>query len=399
MSHNLVSCFDQGWLDTMNAHAVQVSAPGEGMLRLDAVEVGPQHNKPRSNLLLRWHPARQRWEFFVDDDLRYLGDDPARQMFFTGAHVQHWQSLVVPNPVCGDVHEAMLRLLEWLDSPMRQALDDVVRRPGTMYSWSRSAADSPLALDLRGVAALRDAAGLATPGFEPTPVQADLVERIAAAATQPVAACCPLVHGPSGCGKHALARAAAGELIAHGLFAQVLEISGAALAAGMLFRPQRDERLGRVLQAASAMERTLVLVDQFEAVLELSDIAGGLIVRHMDRGLRLIAVARGEFCFEMTEALLSLRRRLRGVRVPPLDAADTAAVLQRRLACHPLVGKVALAAGMVPLIVRAARSWPGANPGAALDLAEALLSRAAWNGADVVGPDDLWHLQPQEEDT
>ena len=85
------------------------------------------------------------------------------------------------------------------------------------------------------------------------------------------------------------------------------------------------------------MERTLVLLDQFDAVLELSDISGGLLVRHLDRGLRLIAVARGDFCLDLPESLVPLRRRLRSVYVPALDARETVQVLQRRLCLPPVV--------------------------------------------------------------
>ena len=237
MTTNLVSCVGQGWLDAMSARAVQVSAPGEGLLRLDAVELGPQHNKPRTNVLLRWQAGRQGWDFFVDDDLQYLGDDPARRLLFTGPQVHHWRAVVAPCPVCGDVHDAVLHLLDWLESPMRQTLSYVARPP--------AAADSPLSLDLQGVAGIRGGGEVTLPGFEPTSAQADAIDRIAAAVTQRVSSAFPLVHGPSGCGKHSVARAAASVLIARGLFGQVLDVSGAALAAGMLFRPQRDERLAR----------------------------------------------------------------------------------------------------------------------------------------------------------
>jgi hypothetical protein len=389
MNLNLMNDIDERWQDSLAAHAVRISAPGEGMLRLDAVEVGPHYNKPRTNLLLRYRPSQPGWDMFADDDLQYLGDDPRRRQLFTGPRFQHWLALVTPHPVRGDVHDALLTLLDWLDSPMRESLPRAL--PPNI------ARAAPLALDaaLEGVARLRDAAEFDVAGFEPTAAQAEAIAQIAATVTQQVSPCCPLVHGLSGSGKHALARAAAKALIERGLFQRVLEISGAAVVAGMLFRPQKDERLGRVLDAAQGMEHALVMLDQFDAVLEQSEICAALMAQHLERGLKLIAVARGEFAFDGGESWLPWQRRLRVVGAPGLGPAEAAEVLRRRLAGHPLAGKIELATGLVPSIVAAAARRPGASPGTAIDLLDALLAQAAWCGATVIGLDDLLHLVPR----
>jgi hypothetical protein len=383
---NLLQTMDDRWLHAVAARDVQVSAPGDGLLRLDTVEVGPQHNKPRTNLLLRRRPGQPAWEFFVDDDLQYTGDDAVRRRLFTGPRLQRWLALVVPRPIQGDVHEAVRHLLEWLDSPLCESLPQVLRHEAT-----RAAPPAPDA-DLDGVARVCSSADLTVAGFEPTPSQADAITHVVAAVMQPIAPCCPLVHGPSGCGKHVVSRAAVGGLIARGCFRQALAVSGAAIAAGMIFHAQRDERLRRVLDAAQGMDHTLVLLDQFDAVLASSDISPALIAQQLDRGLKLVAVARGEFAADGAGPLPPLRRRLRLVGLPAMDPAETVEVLARRLSCHPLADKVELVAGMVPAIVRATERTPAANPGAALNLLDALLARAIWLNVPLVGPDDLLHI-------
>ena len=81
-----------------------------------------------------------------------------------------------------------------------------------------------------------------------------------------------------------------------------------------------------------------------------------------------------------------------------MDRTETIGVLQRRLAGHPLAARVELSAGLTAAIAYAAERRLGANPGTALDILDALLSRAAWSGAVVIGPDDLLYLQPPHEE-
>ncbi len=390
---DLLRLVDDRWTGVMATREVRMSAPGADMLRLDAVEIGPGYNKPRTNLLLRCRHAGWGWEFFVDDDLQYLGGDEARRRMFAGPRLQHWQALVAPQPVQGDVHAAILGVLEWLDSPLRTSLPAALRR--------EEARARPAAFDmaLEGVATLCGPDELLSAGFEPTLAQAEAIAATAAAVTQQVAPCCPLVCGPSGSGKHAIARAAAGQLLAQGLFRQVLQVSGAAIAAGMIFRPQKEERLGHVLDAARSMEHALVLLDHFDTAIEQSAVACALVAQHLNRGLKLIAVTHGGFSLEPADAVLPLVRRIRVVRAPELDWQETAGVLRRRLACHPLAAKVELAAGLLASIVRAADRRPGASPGAAIGLLDALLAKAAWSGAAVIGPDDVLHLAPISDDS
>jgi hypothetical protein len=388
---NLLHAVSGPWRQALAALAVPLSAPGEGMLRLDAVELGPPFNKPRSNLLLRRRPGQPDWELFVDDDLQYLGSDEMRQRLFSGPRFQHWVALALPHPLRGDVHEALRESLCWLESPLVSSLPSI-QGQGSIGRW-------PGALEpgLAEVGRLRGAADLAIDGCTLSSTQAETADHVAAAVTQSLAPCCPLLIGQSGCGKHFLARAAAAATITRGLFQQVLEISGAALAAGMLFRQQQDERVGRVLDAALELEKTLLLFDQFDAVFEMSDIAGALLARALERGLKLIGIARGQFELDHVETMLSLQRRLRPVCLPPMDRGETIGVLRGRLAGHPLAARVELSAGLIPAIACAAERRPGANPGAALDLLDALLAQAAWSGAAVIGPDDLLHLQPPDE--
>jgi len=328
---NLLCSVDDRWLQVMAARAVQASAPADGLLRLDAVEVGPQHNK-RAPTCCYGATGTAAWDFFVDDDLEYIGDDEARRRLFAGPKFQHWLALAVSQPIHCDVHEAVLHLLGLLDSPMREGLPSVLCRAGKAdRAWlpcpTRSWKAWPACTARR----------LGGGSFEPTPLQADAIAQIAAALTQQVSPCCPLVQG---CRlRQARSRARCRRVVDRPrLFRQVLEVSGAAVAAGMIFRAQKDERFRRVLDAAQRMER------RSSCSASSMRCSCNRILPPPDRppiraGLKLIAVARTEFELDRGEALLPLQRRLRIIRIPPMEAADTAEVLNRRLSRHPLAAK------------------------------------------------------------
>ena len=103
-------------------HQVLVTQPRERMLHLQAVPLGDHFHPRRSNLLLCELPPSGNWDVYVDENLAYEGDDPARQQLFAGERRRQWRQLTFPTPVSGDVNEAILSTLEWLESDLRRKL-------------------------------------------------------------------------------------------------------------------------------------------------------------------------------------------------------------------------------------------------------------------------------------
>ena len=143
---------------------------------------------------------------------------------------------------------------------------------------------------------------------------------------------------------------------------------------------------------------TLVILEQFELVLAKSDAAAGLVADHLDRGLCLIAVVRPEFRLKQLQSVAQLRRRLEPVLVGPPDEIELAAILRRRLETHPLCGQIELSADVLPMIQSISARRPGSNPGSALGVLDAVISRAVFAGQRCVGPDDVFHLVPGKRD-
>ena len=374
----------------LREHAVQMAAPQEEMLELKAVLAGPGHSKPRTNLLLRRLPELGQWEIFVDDDFCYTGEDPRRRGLFCGVRVNQWLSLTPPEPVEGDVNQALLRALEWLDSPWRSQI-----AASPPVAKQRSGAE-PLDPQLARVGRLLTRRDLERLAVEPTVAQAEAIRRIAEIATRSIAPACAVVCGPSGCGKTASVATAALRLLARPVIREVLQLTGAAIASGAIFPPQRDERLRQVLELAHARPRALVVLEQFDLVVRHSDTAACLIADSVDRGLKLVAIARSDFTPKDLEYCDVLARRAEPVVLGAAEPAEQREIVLRRLQTHPLAQRLEVAPEVVPTVLLLARLRFGANPGAALSLLDAGLTRAAWSGTPLVTPDDFYDLVPQD---
>jgi ATP-dependent Clp protease ATP-binding subunit ClpA len=298
--------------------------------------------------------------------------------------------LTPPEPVEGDVNQVLLRALEWLDSPWRNqisaSLPDAVTR----------SAVEPLDPQLARVGRILTHRDLQRLSVEPTAAQAEAIRRIAEIVTRCIAPACAVVCGPSGCGKTASVATAALRLLARPAVREVLHLAGAAIASGAIFPPQRDERLRQVLELAHARPRTLVVLEQFDLVVRHSDTAACLIAEYIDRGLKLVAVARSEFTPKDLEYCDVLARRAEPVLLGAPEPEEQRQIVLRRLQSHPLAKRLEVAPEVVPTVLLLARLRYGANPGAALSLLDAGLTRAAWSGTPLLCPDDFYGLVPQD---
>lgn len=380
------------------AHRVECFQPRERMLQLNSVPAGTDFSKPCTNVLLREQPAGGAWLVYVDEDLKYRGGDAARQALFGGAARRGWLPLAAAAPVRGDVNAAILWALERLESGLRGAsehdepcLPQAVARPSPAQKAAEASGLPPLDSALQRVGRRLAAEELLPAAFSPTEAQADAIAKTAAAVLRAFAPRCPLLIGPAGTGKTAVARAAAGELVRRGMADRAIEIQGSAVNAGAIFWPERDERLRQTLETLLATPRVVVLLEQADLALVKSDTAAALLADALDRGLRLIAVARPDFTPRQIRSAGLLRRRLEPVRVAPPEDAELTAILRRRWADQPCASEVELSPDVLPLVAVLSRRRPGGNPGAALGLLEAIVGRAAFGGQRCVGPDDVYH--------
>jgi len=388
--------------DLLRLHHVTVSQPHERILQLDDVPVGDSFNQPVTNLLVRQDSRRDRWQVFVDETLKYLGTDLARQQLFQGSQHRGWL-LLSQRFAAGDVNDAIVWALNMLDSGLRSVAPEELRdrfestdQEGEGLSDASASSDLLDGLDQR-VAKLLKPAALELSPVIPTSSQADAIALTAETVMRSVAPNMPLLMGRSGVGKTTVARFAANELIQRGLVSKVVEVSAGAICAGQIFVPERDERLRATIDAVASVTGVVCIVEQIDLILARSSAAASIIADALDIGARFIGVARPEFNPSRLRRSSQLLRRIQPCVLQEPDFAETAEILRRRCANHDLSGDTELAPSVLPMVNRYSTQRPGSNPAAAIGLLEAVLNRAAFSGQRCVGPDDILHLMHQSE--
>jgi hypothetical protein len=369
----------------LDAHQVQVLEPHAQMLQLNGVLAGPNFTKPRTNML--WcDRGRGVWEVFVDEDFYYIGPDADRRKLFCGVRQSRWLALAPDEPIAGNLDRAVLSGLEFIDSPLQH----VWRKYGDFHEDHLT----PLRATqkrLETFGRVLSVDQLRLPPTRATPVQAQGVACVVETVARHCSPNCALILGGAGSGKSTLARLAAVRLLELGVERRVLLIHGAAVCCGMIFPPQRDERLGKALEAALHAGDVLVVLEQFDLALGQSRVAANLVADALDAGLKMIVIADEAGWNDGAMPCEELRRRLQLIPSRPLPSEEVGMILRQRLDEHPFADRFETTPETLATILKQANWMPGENPGAALGLLEAVLTRAALDDQTLISPDDVYH--------
>ncbi|MFZ1936222.1 MAG: hypothetical protein WCB27_16150 [Thermoguttaceae bacterium] len=203
----LADQLDRDLEQVLRSRAVNVVEPRDQMVQLNAVEAGAGFSKPATNVLLH-RQLDLSWRVFVDDDFRYLGGDRLRCRLFSGPQQDRWRELTPPEPLLGDLNNAILRVLGWLESPV-QSIVPLPLRTGDAPAATAETSDPELERNGRFL----DHDQLRAMAIEPVPSQAETIVRIAGMALRRTPPACPVVCGPAGCGKSVIAGTAALQLL------------------------------------------------------------------------------------------------------------------------------------------------------------------------------------------
>lgn len=370
----------------LDAHQIQVVEPHAQMLQLNGVLAGPNFTKQRTNMLL-CDRGRGVWEVFVDEDFYYLGPDADRRRLFCGVKQARWLALAADEPVTGNLDRAVLSGLEMIDSPLQNAW----RKYGDLQE-EQNAPPKALLKRLETFGRVLSVEHLRTPQVRLTPAQAERVQCVVETVCRDRSPACPLIVGGAGSGKSTIAREGAARLLELGVERRVLLVHGAAVCAGMIFPPQRDERLGKAFEAALHAGDVLVILEQFDLALGQSRVAASLAADALDAGLKMIVVADESGWQEGGAQCDELRRRVQPIPPAPLPMEEIGMILKGRLDEHPLADQLETGPDLLPTVIKQSHWMPGENPGAALGLLEAVLTRASLEHRQLIGPDDVYHV-------
>lgn len=387
MSHHLADDVHQKWNRLLARYQVDLTEPRPRMLKLMSLPIGKDFNKPATNVLLSQSARNGIWHAFVDDDLKYRGEDVQRRQMLHATADRGWRQLNFPAPVHGDVNHALGEVLRWLDSPVAEEDEG---------SWDENelAPGGPKELGLSGMLmdSCRELAieELGGPDRVLTGSQQRAVKLLEETFLRAAEPACGVVLGKSGVGKTTVVRQAAGNLLRADLVNHVVEIQAAQLAAGAIFMPDRDDRLRKILSRLESFPHTLVIVEQLDLLIAHSDVAVALMAHHIEHHGGWFATVRPEFRWGHLTSASQLRRRLDPIVLQPATTAETHQLLVKRLSEHPHRDRVDVAPEALPLIAARCRRRC-ANPAAALAALDVLISRARLADRQCVGPDDVLH--------
>ena len=372
---------------TFKACQVDLEPLGPSALRLSAVPLTKDYNKPRTNVLVQREGGLVR--AYVDDDLTYQGSNLAIAAALSGHGDRKWRQLAVHIPV-GDVSQVLRTVLDALGSPvmtiMRIELEEGV--PGYAASprvgkVARPTADSLdprsiLAVETRAVVAAQLAVSFKSNNHKP------LARRLAVALTrQPP--CGGVLWGPSGTGKGQLLEATGHLLMQGGHVQSVRHLSAARLACGRVYPAERDRALSMLLDELVARPQLLLLVDHLDLGLSGTMCGLTLLAEALDRGARILAtVQSAPFLAEIAE-IPEIARRLLPIKVPTASRSDTLKALHRLARSSSYEVSPAAIEAAAELSSREGAT----QPAAAVQLLSAALAEAGWRANQQITPDDV----------
>jgi hypothetical protein len=383
MTVNLV--IEDSLREFLASQDIEVLTPRKRMLELKSVPIGPGFSKPCTNLLM-WD--RETWRLFVDDDLKYSGDDSRNDGLLAGPCRKRWQPLSPTKQFVGDVNNVLLSALELLNSPLREMLDAL---EGPFAKHRNAVDETDFELKPGWYAELFDVRQFDGSSMLPTDAQADAIDRIVLSAMRRESPICPVLVGPSGSGKSVAARLAAERLVKSGAVRDVFVISGASLHAGISYEAERDERLTEAFAVAAAGVDPLIIFEQIDLLLVSSKLVRALTADLIDRGVRLIGITQAGFDPIRLRSSGSLPRRVEFVWVDGGQPSEMLRVIAKRLENWPLSREMdVLPEAAAAAVALSARS-SDVEPAGSMGLLESVLIDARERGVKLVGPDEVFH--------
>lgn len=288
----------------LKTNRVHVDVPDGDTLLLRNVPASDRFfSKDRTNLLIKRPRPGLPFLVFVDEDLRYTGDDPALVRAFASGHVQQgWRAITVSQQGGRDLEGATEAALEVI------GFDDRVPRLGfESGSGMSGAAGLVLAAFGKEVIAAGDRclhAGSVRSQGEVTVGREEDVEAFVAGLLQWQAQM-PVIVSDSGAGKTNLLGAGALKLSETRPGWKMISVNMGEVMAGTFLDSERENLLSALLKEAEGASECVVIMEHLECALMGVPKGSLLLAQAVDRGARLGGT------------LLSLHRHR--VATPPLE--------------------------------------------------------------------------------
>ncbi len=354
---------------------------------LEAVPVGSNFNKTRSNILLRKLRTLADIFIFVDADLAYQGSDERIVKALSGFCRKDWRC-ITPYPLRGDISRVLRFVLDTIDSPLAEQVG-LALQPTDVSSQRMKRVNSDGMLESLGELI---SSATAEQAYNQT-FRSELVTQLAIAVSCPQSPNSILLWGQSGVGKDLLMLAIVHLLYSRGKIDQAFIVSCARIAVGSIFPAEVDNILTQVLTEA-LRKNCLLLLQGIDVCLTSSEVAKAVLCEAIDSGLRFLATMRSQKGAVQLAQDESFVRRILPVRVPQPSAKQVRRVLER--ISNDSAIRVQPAA--IESILGLSRRYGEAicEPAWSIGILSAAISQAEWYGASQVDPDSVYSvLRPE----
>jgi ATP-dependent Clp protease ATP-binding subunit ClpA len=336
--------------------------PDQHTLAIKRVPACPlSFNKASTNLLIKRSSEGMPCVVCVDEDLDYVGQDPAlAHAFAAGPTQQGWRILTFGGSLKDDLSAALDFALEVLGTE-HDSTEDLARKPPSRKSllgaWSRKITCAP-----------DDASST------PTRFRDEEIEQVAAC-TLSFQGRLPLILGHPGTGKTNLLHGVASLLA--GRDDEVLTVNMGSLMSGTLFESEREALLTSLLRDARESGAVLALEQAEWAVSAVP--RGHVLLRDaLDQGARLIATALPDQ--ERRFVANPLAPKLELIRLNELCASDTCRILEEISPALSAFHRVEIDPEVEHVAVERSISMDGSLPGKAIQLLDLAAARASLTG-------------------
>jgi hypothetical protein len=322
-------------------------------------------NKPATNLLIKRARNSLPYLLCVDEDLHYLGQNPAvAQVFGNGTCLRGWRVLAACSDVGGE------RIDDLIASGLAVVGNDG-REPALVWPLVSST--------LAGPSSSLTRLGVELFASEEAPLvigRDEEVDQVAAALVtdDPLM---PVVLGESGVGKTTVARAAL-QRIADMLDGRAFSIDLGVLLAGALLDADRENRIATTLSECRQACVNLLIIENLQLGLVGATHVPYLLAESLADGVR-VAATIGPSDRPLVDRPPLARRAVHVTLIEP-RREETAEILRVRLGAVCERHNAWIPEPVIEMIVDATAPLAGAFPAKAIALAEVALARARLMG-------------------
>lgn len=372
--------FDKKFLSAVARLDVRVETPDSDTVLLRNVPTNPRfYNKPATNVLVKRPATGVPLLLFVDDDLEYLGADPAiTGRFASGSTQAGWRNILLGSASSDPqylVEEAMTTLGSHGEDPT----------PPPPGPDKRAASEGGVLANC----GINLTAQVKAGQTHPTIGRGEEIDTVAASVLRSGEMSLVTIVGEPGVGKSNLLKGVARRILERTPEMELIMVEAASLFAGTIFPAERENVLATLLREAAAAPNTILAIEHLELATTQTVFGALMLANALDSGARIIGTILPAFASAVMASPV-LGRRITRVDLDEVGEQDAVEILA---AAQEVIRErygLDVDQRCLGACVHAAKPLPGLLPAKAIELLHRAAARASLDKAGVLGLDDIY---------